>query len=194
MRETDIRLLMEISPDRELRPGWQRGVEIQRTRTIKAGDLLYCSSYPIWDTATRVFTMKNQVYFLYKVLSNLKSIASPLALIVLGGQFEFSAVRGLRREIIIGTFWRVILAPVLGIGCALLLSKHTGVLQCGSGELPALIALFGSPVAVSSAIMAGEMKNDEQLATQLVVWTSICSIGTIFAQVCILMQAGILVL
>lgn len=53
MRETDIRLLMEISPDRELRPGWQRGVEIQRTRTIKAGELLYCSSYPIWDTATR---------------------------------------------------------------------------------------------------------------------------------------------
>ena len=53
MQEKDIRLLMEISPDRELRPGWQRGVEIQRTRTIKAGDLLYCSSYPIWDTATR---------------------------------------------------------------------------------------------------------------------------------------------
>ena len=53
MRESDIRLLMEISPDREIRPGWQRGVEIQRTRTIKAGKLLYCSSYPIWDTATR---------------------------------------------------------------------------------------------------------------------------------------------
>lgn len=53
MQEKDIRLLMEISPDRELRPGWQRGVEIQRTRTIKAGSLLYCSSYPIWDTTTR---------------------------------------------------------------------------------------------------------------------------------------------
>ena len=53
MKESDIRLLMEISPDRELRPGWQRGVEIQRTRTIKAGSLLYCSSYPIWDTAAR---------------------------------------------------------------------------------------------------------------------------------------------
>lgn len=53
MQEKDIRLLMEISPDREIRPGWQRGVEIQRTRTIKAGSLLYCSSYPIWDTATR---------------------------------------------------------------------------------------------------------------------------------------------
>ena len=53
MQEKDIRLLMEISPDRELRPGWQRGVEIQRTKTIKAGSLLYCSSYPIWDTTTR---------------------------------------------------------------------------------------------------------------------------------------------
>ena len=47
---------------------------------------------------------------------------------------------------------------------------------------------------ISPAIMAGQMKNDEQLATQLVVWTSICSIGTVFAQVCILMQAGILVI
>ena len=53
MKERDIRLLMEISPDREIRPGWQRGVEMQRTRTIKAGQLLYCASYPIWDTATR---------------------------------------------------------------------------------------------------------------------------------------------
>lgn len=53
MQEKDIRLLMEISPDREIRPGWQRGVEIQRTRTVKAGSLLYCSSYPIWDTAAR---------------------------------------------------------------------------------------------------------------------------------------------
>ena len=53
MREQDIRLLMEISPDREIRPGWQRGVEIQRARTVKAGTLLYCSSYPIWDTAAR---------------------------------------------------------------------------------------------------------------------------------------------
>lgn len=54
MREQDIRLLMEISPDRaHLLPGWQRGVEVQRTKTIKAGDLLYCRSYPIWDNTAR---------------------------------------------------------------------------------------------------------------------------------------------
>lgn len=53
MREKDIRLLMEISPDRTIMPGLMRGVEVQRTRTIKAGKLLYCASYPIWDTSTR---------------------------------------------------------------------------------------------------------------------------------------------
>lgn len=40
--------------------------------------------------------------------------------------------------------------------------------------------------------MAGEMGNDEQLAGQLVVWTSICSIVTLFAQVLLLMSFGLL--
>ena len=53
MREQDIRLLMEISPDREIRPGWQRGVELQRTKSLKAGKLLWVKSFPIWDTSTR---------------------------------------------------------------------------------------------------------------------------------------------
>ncbi len=138
-----------------------------------------------------VFTLKGTLPFLYKTLSNLKAITSPLALIILGGQFTFSAVRGMFREIAVGTLWRIVLAPVIGVGGAILLTR-LGVLSCGVNEFPALIALFGSPVAVASAIMAGSMGNDEQLATQLVVWTSLCSIVTIFAQVCILMALGYL--
>ena len=45
---------------------------------------------------------------------------------------------------------------------------------------PALLALFGSPVAVSSAVMAQEMENDGVLAGQLVVWTSVVSMLTIY--------------
>ena len=117
---------------------------------------------------------------------------TPLALLVLGGQFEFSAVKGLLKEIVSGTVSRVVIAPLIGIGCAILISAHTTLLSCGVNEYPALIAMFGSPVAVSSAVMAGNMGSDEQLATQLVVWTSIFSIVTIFAQVCILMGMGLL--
>lgn len=139
-----------------------------------------------------VFSMERDLVFLYKALNNLKAIASPFALIVLGGQFEFSAAKGMLKEIIIGTVWRVVLTPLIGIGIAVVLSLHTSLLTCGTNEIPALIALFGSPVAVSSAIMASQMNNDEQLATQLVVWTSLCSIVTIFLQVCTLMLAGFL--
>ena len=139
-----------------------------------------------------VFALNREMKFLYSAVSNLKSIASPLALIVLGGQFTFSAVKELKKEIIVGTVWRIMIAPLIGIGGAVVLSNCTNWLSCGVNEYPALIALFGSPVAVSSAVMAGAMGNDEQLATQLVVWTCLCSIVTIFLEVCILMAAGLL--
>lgn len=51
MKERDIRLLMECTRDRDTLPGMMRGVELQRTQTIKAGQLLWCRSFPIWDTA-----------------------------------------------------------------------------------------------------------------------------------------------
>ena len=138
------------------------------------------------------FSIKNHLTFLYSALNLLKGVASPFALIILGGQFEFSAVKGMLKEIIVGTSWRIVIAPLIGIGVAVLLSEYTGILPLGPDEYPALIALFGTPVAVSSAIMAAEMKCDEQLATQLVVWTSVGSIMTIFITVCILMSAGLL--
>lgn len=146
----------------------------------------------VMQFGSAVFTLKQQGKLFYTALNNLKAIASPFALLVLGGQFEFSAVRGLLKEIAAGTLWRIVLAPLLGVGGAVILSRSFGILSCGVNEYPALIALFGSPVAVSSAVMAGSMGGDEQLATQLVVWTSLLSIITIFAQVCILMGFGLL--
>ena len=119
-------------------------------------------------------------------------ITSPLALILLGGQFQFSAINGMFKEILVGTVWRTILAPIIGIGLAVILSKYTPLLSCGVREYPALISVFGSPVAVSSAIMASGMKNDGQLATQLVVWTSLISIFTLFITICLLMATGLL--
>ena len=138
-----------------------------------------------------VFSLQKNTPFLYTAAQNLKAVASPFALLVLGGQFEFSAVRGMWKEIAAGTVFRLVVAPLLGIGGAVLLVK-TGAMQCGPDIYPGLIALFGSPVAVSSAIMAGSMGNDKQLATQLVVWTSLFSIVTVFATVCIMMAFGLL--
>ena len=138
-----------------------------------------------------VFRLDTQAAFFFDALTTLKSGTTPVALMVLGGQFTFSAVKELKKEIIAGTVWRIILSPILGIGGAVALT-HVGILHCTGADYPALIALFGSPVAVSSAIMAKGMGGDEQLATQLVVWTTLFSSITVFITVCILMATGLI--
>ncbi len=140
------------------------------------------------------FSIKTQMPFAMSALNQIKSCTTPLALIILGGQFEFSAAKDALKEIVIGSLWRIVFAPVLGIGAAILLSRYTSWLSFGPNEYPALVALFGSPTAVSSAIMARQMGGDGQLATQYVVWTSIGSIVTLFLIVCALMSMGMLAL
>lgn len=130
----------------------------------------------------------SDVTVLFKTLENIKSICTPLALIVLGGKFEFSAVSRLRREIIFGTLVRTVVVPVIGLGTALLL-KNTMSL---SGEhFATYMGVFATPVAVASAIMAKEMGADDELAGQLVVWTSLVSTVTIFIYVTVLRIIGI---
>ena len=53
-----------------------------------------------------------------------------------------------------------------------------------------LLALFGSPAAVSSFIMAQQMDGDGDLAGQLVVLGSLCSIITMFIWIFIAAAAG----
>lgn len=150
------------------------------------------SAIPTDNTGELVFSIKNDLPFLYTSISNVASIASPLALVILGAGFSFSAVGGMLKEIILGTTIRIIIAPLLSIGVAVILSKYTNILNFDSSVYPALIALFGSPVAVSSAIMAEEMKNDGTLAGQLVIWTSLFSVFTIFIAVVILRSMQLL--
>lgn len=141
-----------------------------------------------------VFSLKRDLNFVFQILTELKAVASPLALIVLGGQCEFSAIGGMRKEIVVGVLCRIVFAPALAIGGAALLSHCTPLLSCGNAEYGALIGLFGSPVAAASAIMAAAMGNDDQLAAQLIVWTSVFSAFTIFIAVSLLMANGLLVI
>lgn len=123
----------------------------------------------------------------YKVLEYLSSLATPLALLVLGVQFEFSAVKALRREIIFGTLSRIVIVPLLTLGFAVIFLRDS----FGGAEFAALVALFATPVAVSSVPMAQEMNADYTLAGQLVVWTTLLSSVTVFITAFILSYIGI---
>jgi predicted permease len=132
------------------------------------------------ETGEAVFTIKNNLTFIYTTIKWLGQTASPLALIVLGGTFEFFAVKDMAKQVAIGTFSRVIISPLITLPLAVILSNNTDFFNFSPAEYPALIALFASPVAVSSAIMARELHNDEKLAVQLVVWTTTLSIISTF--------------
>lgn len=130
------------------------------------------------------------IEFLYKTLGNVKSICTPFALIVLGGRFEFSAVKRIWKEIVFGTIMRTVTVPILGLGGALLIKQFVYPDLAGE-HFATYIGVFATPVAVASAIMAKEMKADDELAGQLVVWTSLVSTVTIFAYVTVLRAIGI---
>ncbi|MBO5270824.1 MAG: AEC family transporter [Clostridia bacterium] len=134
---------------------------------------------PVNEAGEKVFLFSRDLSVLYRVIENVSKIASPFMLLILGGQFTFTAVKTLRKQIIIGTLGRILLAPCLALGVGYLLSR-LGWITLGAPEYASFIALFASPVAVSSAIMAREMGNDDALAGQLVVWTSVGSVFTIF--------------
>ncbi len=145
---------------------------------------------PVGTDGEYVFTIRNNMPFLYDAIEMLSKIASPLALVVLGGKFRFDAIKGLKKQIIVGSFARIIFAPALGIITAILLSDMSGFFSFTPAHYAAFIALFGSPVAVSSAIMASQMENDGQLANQILVWTSIASVLTVFVTVVLLKSTG----
>ena len=128
-----------------------------------------------------------EIHAVYKSLGYLSNIATPLSLLVLGAQFEFSAIPALKREIISGVVLRSVVVPILGIGVAYLLFRD----RFGGAQFAALVATFCTPVAVSSVPMAQEMGADTDLAGQLVVFTTITSAFTIFVASFLLRSVGI---
>lgn len=47
----DCLVLFDTSVEGKLACGWESGVLYQRTRTVKAGPMVYVDCYPVWDTA-----------------------------------------------------------------------------------------------------------------------------------------------
>lgn len=129
-----------------------------------------------WDIAFRL----SNVTVIYKVLEYLSQVSTPMALIILGAEFEFSKIGQMKREIISGALMRALVIPILGLGCAYVFFKNS----FSPEQFAALVAMFATPVAVSTVPMVQEMGGDTSLAGQLVVWTTILStlslVGTCF--------------
>lgn len=118
----------------------------------------------------------NQIEPLYTTLDYLSRLSTPLALLALGAQFEFSVVSSLKKQIIFGVVLRAVIVPLLGIGTAYLFFRD----QFSGAHFATFVAVFATPVAVSSVPMTQEMDGDVTLMGQLVVWTTLFSAFTVF--------------
>ena len=138
-----------------------------------------------------VFSMRNDLPWLYSSLQSLARMATPLALIVLGGQLEMKEIKGYRKELIAGVLMRLVGAPAVGFSL-LYVAVRLGLLVVGRPEIAVVVAIFGSPLAVSSIVMANEMGGDGHLDGQIVVWSSIFGMLSLFVLISILRSRGLL--
>ena len=130
-----------------------------------------------------LFLNINLPYFIEKSINDISKIATPLALIILGGSFEFNKVSGNIKQIFIGVMGKLIIVPIIFIPIAIKLGFRYI-------ELATLMIMLTAPTAVSSFTMAEQMDGDGELAGQLVVFSSAASVFTIFIWIFIIKQLG----
>ena len=127
----------------------------------------------------------SDIKFLYTAANYVASLTTPLALIILGGQFEFESLKNYTKQIIIATVARTVFIPAVFLVVACVVFGFRGA------DVAAFVAIYGSPVAVASAIMAREMHGDGDLAGALVVSTTVVCAFTLVIMISILNSCGI---
>lgn len=144
---------------------------------------------PLNAAGEPVFLIKRDLPWAYNTVSMMSRIATPNALLILGGQLDPGHAGAFKKELVSGVFMRLVMAPFLAFVGAFAAEK-AGLITVTPALCAMMVAAFGSPLSVSTVAMAQEAKADEKLAGQLVVWTSFLGMGTIFIMIAILRAMG----
>ena len=123
--------------------------------------------------------------FAEKPVASLASLASTLALVVLGANLKFDELKRNRRTVSIVLLIRLVILPLVMLPLGWLIGLR-GV------ELFLILMIFGTPVATSSYPMAQNMGGDGPLAGQLVFVSTVASLGTIFLFIFAMSRLGLL--
>jgi len=107
-----------------------------------------------------------------KAVADIAAMATPLALLTMGAQFNIQRFKADIKISLIASFCRLVLFPGLIIGAGILLGFRRF-------ELGALFVLFSAPTAVSSYVMSKNMGGDGDLASQTILVTTFFSMITI---------------
>ena len=104
---------------------------------------------------------------------------------ILGGDLDFSKVKGNLKVASVVLTIKLVILPFIMIPMIVMMGYRDADLLSG-------LLAYQTPVAVSSYIMAQQAGADGQLAGQLVVFSSVLSIFTLFVTILILRTIGLL--
>lgn len=153
--------------------------------------LLIRGMIPQGSDGSPVFSLERDLSFLYSCVKHLADMTTPLVLITLGAQLNFSAVGGMKRELAACVIMRLLGAPAIGLLTAFAM-QYAGWIRLTPPVISAMLSFWGAPMAVAGALMAEEMGCDGELARQCAVWTSALSLFTLFLWVLLLRTVGLL--
>ena len=132
------------------------------------------------------FLIRDDLPFLYQVLSYLSSMSTPFAFLIVGAGLDFSHSVSNIRKLSIVILFRNLIFPFLILMIAYFIRL------ADQAEYAILVSIFASPTAVASAIMAAQMKADEKLADEIVMYSALFSIVSLFIIIYCLKMAGCL--
>lgn len=165
-------------------------LEIFRGGQLKIGSLLLkiiTNPLILGILAGIVFNLLGIVLpsFLSTAVSGFSGIATPFSFFLLGAGFSFAAAAKNRKTLIGVILSRLVVVPLIWVGVALLL---------GFRELSLLgvLVIAAPPTAVSSYTMASAMGADAQLANEIVVFTSVFSVISMFLWIFTLRSLGLI--
>lgn len=116
-------------------------------------------------------------------LFNIKSAATPLAFLILGGDLKFNNMLRNLKISLISVIGKIVIIPAIMIPISALLGFD-------NLSMAILIATFATPNAVSSYAMARTYEADYELAGEIITLGTLMSIFTIFIFVTVIKSLG----
>lgn len=123
---------------------------------------------------------------LESAVGSLAQIGSPLSLIILGASFQFTMPKSKVAPLISCLLLKLVVEPAIFLTIGYFVFGFTGT------YFVALLAAFATPASSTSFIVASAMGGDSRLSAQIVVFTSLASILSIFIIVYCAIYLGIL--
>lgn len=118
-------------------------------------------------------------YLADKCLNSAASLSTPLALLMVGAGFDAKMAKKKLGLIGVASVFKLVAFEIIFLPIAALLGFS-------GQEMIALVVMCGSPATVAAYIMAHAMGNDEDLASGVVVFTTVLSAITVTAAVSVL--------